>query len=132
MTEWDEPQAVIGSYLHRYAYPDYYAPHVERTTASCKAARQADARGDQHRQRGRRRSRCLQLRGEYMYVAEGSGGFRVYDIASDRQQGLLASGSSPRRSRRSATTPHVDIDATRPAWRCRPTSRSPRRATRAS
>ena len=22
VTEWDEPQAVIGSYLHRYAYPD--------------------------------------------------------------------------------------------------------------
>ena len=24
---------------------------------------------------------CLQLRGEYMYVAEGQGGFRVYDVA---------------------------------------------------
>ena len=23
VTEWDEPQAVIGSYLHRYAYPDW-------------------------------------------------------------------------------------------------------------
>ena len=24
VTEWDEPQAVIGSYLQRYAYPDWY------------------------------------------------------------------------------------------------------------
>jgi hypothetical protein len=22
VTEWEEPQAVLGSYLHRYAYPD--------------------------------------------------------------------------------------------------------------
>ena len=27
VTEWDEPQAVIGSYLHRYAYPDWFAQH---------------------------------------------------------------------------------------------------------
>ncbi|HIG72941.1 MAG TPA: hypothetical protein EYQ46_23335, partial [Myxococcales bacterium] len=30
VTEWDEPQAVIGSYLHEYAYPDYYQEHVDR------------------------------------------------------------------------------------------------------
>lgn len=30
VTEWDEPQAVIGSYLHRYAYPDYWRLHVEQ------------------------------------------------------------------------------------------------------
>jgi len=24
VTEWSEPQAVFGSYLQRYAYPDYY------------------------------------------------------------------------------------------------------------
>jgi len=29
VTEWDEPQAVLGSYLHRYAYPDYWRMHVE-------------------------------------------------------------------------------------------------------
>ena len=27
VTEWDEPQAVIGSYLHRYAYPSRYEAH---------------------------------------------------------------------------------------------------------
>ena len=29
VTEWDEPQAVFGSYLQKYAYPDYYKAHVE-------------------------------------------------------------------------------------------------------
>ncbi|MBT8115888.1 MAG: hypothetical protein KJP04_10915, partial [Arenicella sp.] len=27
VTEWEEPQAVIGSYLQKYAYPDFYAEH---------------------------------------------------------------------------------------------------------
>src|SRR5262249_23148075 len=30
VTERDEPQAVIGSSLHRIAYPDFYAKHVQR------------------------------------------------------------------------------------------------------
>ena len=30
VTEWEEPQAVIGSYLHRHAYPDWYAEHEKR------------------------------------------------------------------------------------------------------
>ncbi len=30
VTEWDEPQAVIGSYLQKYAYPDYWKLHVEQ------------------------------------------------------------------------------------------------------
>ena len=29
VTEWEEPQAVIGSYLHRYAYPDWYQNHLK-------------------------------------------------------------------------------------------------------
>ena len=32
VTEWDEPQAVFGSYLQRYAYPDFFRMHVERNT----------------------------------------------------------------------------------------------------
>jgi hypothetical protein len=31
---------------------------------------------------------CLQMRGEYMFVAEGSGGFKVYDIASVANKGF--------------------------------------------
>ena len=77
VTEWDEPQAVIGSYLHRYAYPDWYAEHQRRGQA-LQHASQHDA-GD---------ARCLQLRGEYLYVAEGGRGMRVYDVASIGNKGI--------------------------------------------
>src|SRR5205085_10924132 len=33
-------------------------------------------------------ARCLQLRGEYLYVAEGKGGFRAYDVASIANKGV--------------------------------------------
>jgi hypothetical protein len=36
VTEWDEPQAVIGSYLQRYAYPDYWRLHVEQNKRELK------------------------------------------------------------------------------------------------
>ena len=34
---------------------------------------------------------CLQMRGEYMFVAEGKGGFQVYDIASIGNKGFSES-----------------------------------------
>ncbi|HEY0942899.1 MAG TPA: hypothetical protein VGE08_22635 [Steroidobacter sp.] len=77
VTEWDEPQAVIGSYLHRYAYPDWYAAH-EKNGRELRD-------GYSH---GAGEVRCLQLRGEYLYVAEGRGGFRVYDVASQGNKGV--------------------------------------------
>ena len=42
VTEWDEPQAVIGSYLHRYAYPDlrYVGAPRERDWTREPAARE--------------------------------------------------------------------------------------------
>ncbi|MEZ5462295.1 hypothetical protein [Dokdonella sp.] len=77
VTEWDEPQAVIGSYLQRYAYPDWYADHQARgqelPTAQKHSAGEAN---------------CLQLRGEYLYVAEGSNGTQVYDVASVANKGF--------------------------------------------
>lgn len=78
VTEWDEPQAVIGSYLHRYAYPKRYADHLERQRAlpAGYSHRTADAVG------------CLQHRGEYLYVAEGRGGMRAYDIANVANKGV--------------------------------------------
>src|SRR3546814_11162144 len=36
VTEWDEPQAVIGSYLQKYAYPDYWKLHDEQTKRELK------------------------------------------------------------------------------------------------
>ncbi len=77
VTEWDEPQAVIGSYLHRYAYPDWYAQHQRRGSVLQQA--QSRAAGDAH---------CLQLRGEYLYVAEGVRGMRVYDVANIANKGV--------------------------------------------
>jgi hypothetical protein len=77
VTEWDEPQAVIGSYLQRYAYPDFYAAHEKRGRVLPVM--------ESHRAG---RAECLQLRGEYLYVAEGPKGFRVYDVAGIGNKGL--------------------------------------------
>jgi hypothetical protein len=77
VTEWDEPQAVIGSYLHRYAYPDWYAAHQQRGQALQHASTHAAGT-----------ARCLQLRGEYLYVAEGGRGMRVYDVAGIGNKGI--------------------------------------------
>jgi len=77
VTEWDEPQAVIGSYLHKHAYPDWYAKHNQRGRQLQTASRH-DAGVAQ----------CLQLRGEYLYVAEGARGMRVYDAASIGNKGV--------------------------------------------
>ncbi|HEX9730386.1 MAG TPA: hypothetical protein VGG06_00185 [Thermoanaerobaculia bacterium] len=69
VTEWDEPQAVIGSYLHRLAYPDDHAEHQARG----RELRQA------HHHHGEVRS--LQLRGEYLYTA-GPHGLEAFDVAN--------------------------------------------------
>lgn len=92
VTEWDEPQAVIGSYLHRFAYPDFWRQHVDRNkrelvgwTRASKGGREQFANIVQDTKGA---VRCLQQRGEYMFVAEGQGGFRVYDVASIANKGL--------------------------------------------
>ncbi|MCB2106315.1 MAG: hypothetical protein KDE14_01385 [Rhodobacteraceae bacterium] len=77
VTEWDEPQAVIGSYLQRYAYPDWYRQHQDRGRELKDS--HSHTGGDAH---------CIQMRGEYLYVAEGTSGFRVYDIASIANKGV--------------------------------------------
>jgi hypothetical protein len=77
VTEWEEPQAVIGSYLHRYAYPDWYRRH-EANDRVLRTAHSQDSGS----------ARCLQLRGEYLYVAEGTRGLRVYDVASIANKGV--------------------------------------------
>ncbi|MDE8651657.1 LVIVD repeat-containing protein [Novosphingobium album (ex Liu et al. 2023)] len=101
VTEWDEPQAVIGSYLQKYAYPDYYRMHVEDNHRELKdwtRGKTFDAKlsGETHPIEPFRNVvqgtsgavGCLQMRGEYMFVAEGKGGFRVYDIASVANKGF--------------------------------------------
>jgi hypothetical protein len=79
VTEWDEPQAVIGSYLHRFAYPDYYKAHQERELELQESYQHHGVGGD---------TRSIQMRGEYLYTAAGSDGFRVYDIANVANKGF--------------------------------------------
>jgi hypothetical protein len=88
VTEWDEPQAVIGSYLHRYAYPDWWQAHQGRERRL--------QTGFRHRAGT---ASCIQIRGEYVYVAEGERGMRAYDAASIGNKGfgqpLISSPFSP-------------------------------------
>jgi hypothetical protein len=72
VTEPDEPQAVIGSYLHRLAYPDFYRNHHAKKLELEEA----------HHHHGRGEVRSLQLRGEYLFTAQGPAGFEVYDVAN--------------------------------------------------
>jgi hypothetical protein len=100
VTEYDEPQAVIGSYLHRYAYPDYWGLHVEQNGRELKnwvRGKTFDKKlsGETHpleefanvHEGTSDRVGCLQLRGEYMFVAAGKGGFTAYDVASIANKG---------------------------------------------
>ncbi|WP_372861094.1 hypothetical protein [Spongiibacter sp.] len=77
VTEWDEPQAVIGSYLQRYAYPDWFEQHRQRDRQL--AVARAHSAG---------RTGCLQLRGEYLFTAAGKDGFRVFDVAAIDNKGI--------------------------------------------
>jgi len=90
VTEWDEPQAVIGSYLHQYAYPDYYKTHLDHQRELQNRHYHHGAGGETH---------VVQLRGEYLYTAAGSDGFRVYDVANVGNKGfserLVTSPVSP-------------------------------------
>jgi hypothetical protein len=79
VTEWDEPQAVVGSYLHKYAYPDWYEDHQEKGRVLQEAY--------SHHTRGGAVG-CLQLRGEYMYVAQGGEGMEVYDVQAIANKGF--------------------------------------------
>ncbi len=76
VTEWEEPQAVIGSYLQKYAYPDWFEEHQQRKQKL----------KTEHSHKSGRAS-CLQLRGEYLFVAEGKKGFRAYDVANIANKG---------------------------------------------
>ena len=79
VTEWDEPQAVIGSFLHKFAYPDYYKNHVD-------AGNELHTSHSHHGAGGTTNS--IQLRGEYLFTTAGEGGFRVYDVANIANKGF--------------------------------------------
>src|SRR5207244_13252673 len=77
-TERTEPQAVIGSSLHKIAYPDNFESFVN----DGRELREA------YEHKGNPRALQIQLRGEYAYVAAGEGGLRVYDVAQIDQKGF--------------------------------------------
>ncbi|HMO16712.1 MAG TPA: hypothetical protein PKA63_02555 [Oligoflexia bacterium] len=80
VTEWEEPQAVIGSYLHRYAYPDWFKKHQEgELELQTSHALHDPASGVTNR---------VQLRGEYLYAVSDKDGFRVYDVAQVSNKGF--------------------------------------------
>jgi hypothetical protein len=76
VTEQTEPQAVIGSNLHKWAYPDFYKRHVD---GGGKLA-------EHHHHDGTVLD--VQLRGEYLYAACGSDGFIAYDVANIDNKGF--------------------------------------------
>ena len=74
-TEHDEPQAVIGSYLQKLAFPENYA-RFQKTKELTEA----------YEHPGNVLS--LQLRGEYLYTAKGHDGVEIYDVANIDNKGL--------------------------------------------
>lgn len=82
ITEWEEPQAVYGSYLHKYAYPDDWKMMQARGKELA-----WDERNMVSSQSAPGAVSCLQLRGEYLYAAQGDG-VQVYDVASIANKGV--------------------------------------------
>jgi hypothetical protein len=76
VTEHDEPQAVIGSYLHKLAYPE------KARGVGLRPAQLTEA----YEHGGNTLS--IQLRGEYAYAAKGKDGVEVYDVANIDNKGF--------------------------------------------
>ncbi|MEO7298187.1 MAG: hypothetical protein ABI042_06370 [Verrucomicrobiota bacterium] len=76
-TEQEEPQAAIGSHLHKLAYPDNFQKHLD-------AKQELETAYHHHGED----ILDLTLRGEYLYTANGPGGFEVFDVANIDQKGF--------------------------------------------
>ena len=76
-TERDEPQAALGSHLHKLAYPDNFQQH-EANNRRLKEA---------YHHHGKE-ILDLTLRGEYLYTANGADGFEVFDVANIDHKGF--------------------------------------------
>ena len=74
-TEPDEPQAAIGSHLHSIAYPANYKKHVDGGSVLTEAYEHSG-----------HDIQDIVLRGEYLYTANGPGGFEVFDVANIDQK----------------------------------------------
>jgi hypothetical protein len=76
-TEQDEPQAVIGSHLQSVAYPADYKKHIDGGSILTEAYEHSG-----------HDIQDIWLRGEYLYTANGPGGFEVFDVANIDQKGF--------------------------------------------
>ncbi|MDB5306514.1 MAG: repeat protein [Gemmataceae bacterium] len=83
VTETTEPQAVFGSDLHRFAYPDDYRKHAERGGLLKNAHEHPGRDVSTGVMKPFKKAEVLmvQNRGEFLYAACGADGVRVFDIA---------------------------------------------------
>ncbi len=89
-TERDEPQAVIGSTLHKISYPAAYKRHEKNHGELDEFYEHPGNDIGNGLLPGGAKVDVLsvQLRGEYLYAATGAGGFRIYDVANIDQKGF--------------------------------------------
>jgi hypothetical protein len=71
VTEHDEPPTVIGSDFQKLVHPETYRQHVQNKLELKEAVQHAG-----------KEALDIQHRGEYVYVAMGEGGLRIYDVAN--------------------------------------------------
>jgi hypothetical protein len=87
VAEGSEPPAVLGSDLQQLAYPENYSKFVSGGRALKTAYNHGGDVLD------------VQLRGEYLYAAMGTGGFRAFDVANidvkDVSERLISAPVSP-------------------------------------
>jgi hypothetical protein len=69
VAEGYEPRPVIGSWLHQQSYPNDFKKFVD-----------GGRKLDEAHSAGGSAVRAIVRRGEFLYVADGPGGFKVYDI----------------------------------------------------
>ncbi|MCA9413454.1 MAG: hypothetical protein KC944_19730, partial [Candidatus Omnitrophica bacterium] len=86
VTEWDEPQAVYGSYLHKLAFSDRYNELQMR-------GKELEVAYEHHGEIGgalgiKHDTRSLVLYGQYLLTASGHEGLRGYDVANIDNKGF--------------------------------------------
>src|SRR5262249_22361968 len=90
VSERGEPQCVIGSTMHKNAYPEDYEK-VEQHGRILKEAREHPGKDiiDNLTHPFRKVNvTALQARGEYLYAACGEGGIRIFDISAVDNKGF--------------------------------------------
>ncbi len=90
VTERDEPQAVIGSSMHKMVYPDYYKEHEQREHELKWFHEHPGNDIGENIFHPFKKPEILNLqhRGEFLYAACGKMGLRIFDIAFTDHKGF--------------------------------------------